>query len=425
MADEQALPVTGTNVDDQPTIEMPTVVLPATPTFDRRAVEAWFRRRGLPLFVRSDERGSRLLQRAVPAMVFLLVIDPITTLVTWLVNVPQAEFERRMTNTAYVFPLLALTVAGVVVPVLAGWLSSVLMRALPRRGRWVLARVVLVLNVAAVPLADWLTGLRHKLWLSLSINVGVTLLMLFFVWVGAGSILAWSLRKAIAELGTIGRMATTALPLLVLVVIFSFFATDVWQIAAALPRWRLWLVVALFAVLGVLFMATRLNQELRKMIDKVATHKVDDLAEVLGGTPLATAVAGRPIDGQPLGRRERANITLVLFVAQLLQILVLSVLVFGVLIALGALSMDPKVIDEWLGPGAARTEGTLFGAKLPLAAGLVQVSLFLAAFSGVYFAASAATDEHYREAFFEPLLADVRTSLAARQVYLARRPDAS
>ncbi len=424
MADERSL---ADLAGEAPTIEMPKVVAPATngAVFDRRAVEGWFRRRGLPLFVRGDERGSRLLQRAVPAMVFLLVIDPITTLVTRLVNVPEAEFERRMANTAYVFPLLALIVAGVVVPVLAGWGSSVLMRALPRRGRWVLARVVLLLNVAAVPLVDWSTGLRRKLWLSLSINFGVTLLMLLFVWVGAGSILAWSLRKAIGELGTVGRMATTALPLLVLVVIFSFFATDVWQIAAALPRWRLWLVVALFAVLGVLFMATRLNEELKKMIDKVSTDKVDDLAQVLGDTPLATAVTGPPIDGLPLGRRERANITLVLFVAQLLQILVLSVLVFLVLIALGALAMDAKVIDAWLGPGAARQEGTLFGAKLPLAAGLVQVSLFLAAFSGVYFAASAATDQHYREAFFEPLLADVRTSLAARQVYLARRGDAS
>lgn len=397
----------------------------ASGPFDRRAVEAWFRRRGLPLFVRSDERASRLLQRAVPALVFLLVIDPITTLVTWLVDVPPAEFERRMANTAYVFPLLALTVAGVVVPVLAGWLVSLWMRALPRRGRWVLARVVLVLNVVAVPLVDWSSGLRDNVWLSLTINLGVTLLMLFFVWVGAGSILAWSLRKAVAELGSVGRMATTALPLLVLVVIFSFFATDVWQIAAALPRWRLWLVVALFAVLGVLFMATRLNDELKKMIDKVATDRVDDLTQVLGHTPLADAIAGPPIQALPLSRRERANITLVLFVAQLLQILVLSVLVFCLLIALGALAIDSTVIDTWLGPGASRREGTLFGAKLPLSAGLVQVSLFLAAFSGVYFAASAATDENYRESFFDPLLADVRTSLAARQVYLARRPDAS
>jgi hypothetical protein len=393
--------------------------------FDRRAVEAWFRRRGLPLFVRSDERGSRLLQRATPALMFVLVIDPVLTLVTWLLDVPQAELERRMANTAYVFVLLALILAAVVVPVVAGWLVSLWMRVLSRRGRWLLARVVLLLNVVALPVIDWSTGLRDVLWLSLTINVGVTLLMLFFVWVGAGSILAWGLRKAFAELGSVGRMATKALPLLVLVVIFAFFSTEVWQIASELPRWRLWLVVALFGLLGVLFMAARLDEELKKMIDEVANDKVADLAHVLDETPLARSVAGPPIDALPLGRRERANITLVLFVAQLLQILVLSVLVFCVLIALGALAFEPGVIDSWLGEGKSKVPGTLFRIDLPLSAGLVQVSLFLAAFSGLYFAASAATDQHYREAFFEPLLADVRVSLAARQVYLARRPDAS
>lgn len=393
--------------------------------FDRRAVEAWFRRRGLPLFVRSDERGSRLLQRSVPALVFVLVMDPVLTLVTWLLNVSQDEFERRVANTAYVFVLLALIVAAVVVPVLAGWLASLWMRVLSRGGRWALARVVLLLSAVVLPVVDWWTGLRDRLWLSLTINVGVTLVMLFAVWAGAGSILAWGLRKAFAELGSVGRMATKALPLLVLVVIFAFFSAEMWQVAAELPRWRLWLVVALLAVLGVLFMAARLDEELKKMIDKVAGDKVDDLANVLGGTPLAGSVAGPPIDALPLGRRERANITLVLFLAQVLQIVVLSLLVFCVLIALGALAIEPSVIASWIGEDRAREAGRLFGITLPLPLGLVQVALFLGAFSGVYFAASAATDQHYREAFFEPLLADVRVSLAARQVYLARRDDAS
>lgn len=389
--------------------------------FDRRAVESWFRWRGLPLVVRSDERGSRLLQRAVPALVFVMVLDPLLTVVTRLLDVPEAELERRMANTAYVFVLLAVIVAAVVVPFLAGWASSRWMRALSRRGRWVLARVVLLLNVVALPLVEWWAGLRSQLWLSLTITVGVTLLMLFAVWVGAGSILAWGLRKAVAELGTVGRMATKALPLLVLVVIFAFFSTEMWQIADGLPRWRLWLVVALFAGLAVLFMAARLDEELRNMIDKVAGDKLDNLAGLLRNTPLAGAVDGPPIEPLPLGRRERANITLVLFVAQLLQILVLTVLVFCLLIALGALAINGPVIDAWLGDGQSKVQGTLFGVALPLSRGLVQVSLFLAAFSGLYFAASAATDQHYRDAFFEPLLDDVRVSLAARQVYLARR----
>jgi hypothetical protein len=393
--------------------------------FDRRAVESWFRWRGLPLVVRRDERGSRLLQRAVPALVFVMVIDPLITVVTRLLDVPEAELERRMANTAYVFLLLAVIVAALIVPLLAGWGSSRWMRALSRRGRWVLARVVLLLNVVALALAEVWAGLRSALWLSLTINIGVTLVMLFAVWVGAGSILAWGLRKAVAELGTVGRMATKALPLLVLVVIFAFFSTEMWQIADGLPRWRLWLVVAMFATLAVLFMAARLDEELRAMIDKVAGDKLGDLADMLRKTPLANAVDGPPIEPLPLGRRERANITLVLFVAQLLQILVLSVLVFCLLIALGALAISGPVIDAWLGAGYSKIQGTLFGVALPLPRGLVHVSLFLAAFSGLYFAATAATDQHYRDAFFEPLLDDVRVSLAARQVYLARRGEDS
>ncbi len=391
---------------------------------DRRATEAWFRRRGLPLVVRRDERGSRLLQRAVPALVFVLVNDPLLALVTWIIDVEDAEFARRMANTAYVLALLAAILVAVVVPILAGWGASVWMSRLGGRGRWVFARVVLVLNVVVLPLVETWAGLR-PMWVAFTIAGGVTLLMLFFVWVGAGSILAWGLRNAVSELGAVGRMATKALPLLVLVVIFAFFSTEMWQIAAELPRWRLWLVVALFAVLAVLFMAARLDEELRAMIDKVAGDRLDDLAGVLRGTPLAAVVDGESIAPVPLGRRERANITLVLFLAQLLQILVLSVLVFCVLIALGAIAISGPVIDSWLGDGAALRKGTLFGVSLPLSHGLVQVSLFLSAFSGLYFAASAATDQHYRESFFESLLADVRVSLAARQVYLARRGHAS
>ncbi|MDQ3787473.1 MAG: hypothetical protein M3422_09540, partial [Actinomycetota bacterium] len=307
----------------------------------------------------------------------------------------------------------------------AGWLASRWMRALSRRGRWVLARVVLLLNVVVLPLVEVWAGLRSQLWLSISITVGVTLVMLLAVWVGAGSIVAWGLRKAIAELGTVGRMATKALPLLVLVIIFAFFSTEMWQIADGLPRWRLWLVVAAFAVLAVLFMVVRLDEELRVMIDKVAAEKLGNLAGLLSGTPLASAVDGPPIAPLPLGRRERANITLVLFLAQLLQILVLSVLVFCLLIALGALAINGAVIDAWLGNGYSKIQGTLFGIALPLPRALVHVSLFLAAFSGLYFAASAATDDNYRVAFFEPLLDDVRVSLAARQVYLARRGEDS
>lgn len=396
------------------------------PELDRRAVEVWFRRRGLPLVVRRDMRGSALLQRATPALTFLLVNDPLASLIARLLDVSPTELERRVSNTAYVFALLAITIAALVAPVIAGWLVSRWLRTMDRGGRLLVATTVLVLTVVVLPVVESMTGLRSSLWLGLTINVGGTLVILFSVYAGAGSILAWGLRSAVSQLGAVGTLATRALPLLVLVVLFAFFSTEMWQLAEALPRWRLWLVVGLLGVLAVLFMAAMLGEELRAMAHRASTGAVPDLAEQLRGTPLEALAGGvgtadEPVRPLPLSRAERVNVTLVLFVAQALQIAVLALLVFCLFLALGALAVDKSVVDAWLGEGTFVDHGTLFGLELPISNALVQVSIFLAVVSGLYFTASAATDPHYRKAFFDPLIDDVRVSLAVRQVYLARR----
>ncbi|MPZ82065.1 MAG: hypothetical protein GEV28_17390 [Actinophytocola sp.] len=401
---------------------------PRPPEIDRRAVEAWFRRRGLPLVVRRDMRGSALLQRATPALTFLLVNDPLAALIAKLLDVPPAELERLLSNTAYVFALFAVTIATLVAPFVAGWLVAKWMRTMNRDGRLVLATIVLVLTVVVLPVVEWVTGLRSPLWLGLTINVGGTLLILFVVYVGAGSIAAWSLRSALSQLGAVGTLATRALPLLVLVVLFAFFATEMWQVAEALPRWRLWLVVGVLAVLAVLFMAAMLGEELRAMADRASAGRVPDLAAQLRGTPLEGLAAGaETADGQvrpqPLSRAERINVRVVLFVAQALQIVVLTLLVFCLFVGLGALAVDKSVVDTWLGEGKFLESGTFFNLELPVSKALVQVSIFLAVVSGLYFTASAATDPHYRKAFFDPLIDDVRVSLAVRQVYLAHKAD--
>jgi hypothetical protein len=395
------------------------------PQLDRRAVEAWFRRRGLPLVVRQDRRGSALLQRAIPALVFLLTVDPLLSLLAVLVDLPAGELERLLDNPALVVgQLVVVAVAALVLPTVLAWLATRWLRALDPAGRRALAVVVLVLNVLVLPVVDWVVGLRTYLWVSLAINVGATVVVLFAVYVGAGSILAWGLRHALRQLGTVGTMATRALPLLVLVVMFAFFSTEMWQIADALPRPQLWSVVALLAGLSVLFMIATQADELRAMTDRASSGRVD-LAGQLRDTPLRDLVTGdEPVRPQPLSRAERVNVTLVLFVAQALQIAVLALLVFVLFVVFGTLAIRESVVRDWLGGGELQ-EGRLFGVELPVSRALVQVSIFLSVFSGLYFTASAATDPHYRKAFFDPLLAEVRVSLAVRQVYLARRADAS
>jgi hypothetical protein len=292
------------------------------------------------------------------------------------------------------------------------------MRSLDRPGRLVLAGTVLVLVVPVLPVVESAVGLRSPLWLSLAINGGLTLFVLAGVYAGAGSILAWALRRAFNQLGKVGVMATQALPLLVLVVLFAFFSTEMWQIADALPRRQLWFVVASLSALSVLFMIATLRDELRGMVDEASTGLLPALPARLADL----AVESGP-DAVRLSRRERVNLMLVLFLAQALQIALLAVLVFCLFIGLGELAVEDEVIISWLGEEAFEQTGTLFGVHLLLPNALVQLAIFLAAFSGLYFTASVATDPLYRKAFFEPLIAEVRVSLAVRQAYLARHAD--
>jgi hypothetical protein len=391
---------------------------------DRRAVEAWFRRRGLPLIIRRRLRGGRLLQRSTPALVFLLVVDPLLSGLDHLVNFDDRTFEQRIDNPGFVVGLLALTVASVVVPVLAGALVSRLMRGMPEPAQRTVAWTAVVLTVVALPLTERLTGLRSGLWTPLLIDVLSVPVLLLLVHVGAGSIVAWALRSAVRQLGAVGMLASRALPLLMLVVLFSFFGTEVWQVADALPRWRLWLVIAFLGVLAVLFISSVLTEELREMVGTMHASQVSHLLEHVAGTPLADLVdEDQPRIQHPLARSERVNIVLVLFLAQALQIVVFSVLVFALFMVFGALTVRQSVVAAWV--GRQPTTGVLFGIELPVSNALVQVSLFLAVFSGLYFAASAATDPHYRKSFFDPLIAEVRLCLSAREVYLARWPTAA
>jgi hypothetical protein len=92
--------------------------------------------------------------------------------------------------------------------------------------------------------------------------------------------------------------------------------------------------------------------------------------------------------------------------------------VFWFFVVFGLISVDKSVMETWLGHPPS-TSGTLFTLPLPgISDELIRVSLFLAGFSGMYFAASIATDSTYRTSFFDPLMADVAMSLAARDVYL-------
>jgi hypothetical protein len=258
-----------------------------------------------------------------------------------------------------------------------------------------------VLNDSAL----WTTILGHL------VEVG---LLLGLTAVGVGSIFGWALRAAVRQLQGVEAMTSRAMPLLLLVTTFGFFTAEIWQSAGQIPRGQFWLILGFFAVLGVLFLRSVFTVELREL------SSGDGWRDRVGALPgeLLAATTATPESAPPLTRLERANMLLILLFTQLLQALVFAMLVFFAFVVLGKLTVPDSAIKSWVSHDP--TPGDLFGVQVPLASELVQVCLFIAAFSMLYFLAAIVTDAAQRRTFFDPVLEHLEVSLAGRAVYLAR-----
>ena len=288
-------------------------------------------------------------------------------------------------------------------------------RAALRPGRTLplLVAVVVVAVAAGVGLA----------WFSDEISAGPALLLaivlLAATWYAlvalrARPIVGWALSQTSGSVRLLLPMTTRALPLLLLAITFLFINTEMWQVGGNLTVGSLWLVVLLFAILAVGFLFVRLPEE----VDRADDH-VDDafLLRTCAKTPLAGACRelvddpdADPASYAEVTGYERWNLILVLMVVQVLQVLLLSVMVFAFLMLFGALIMTDTVLDGWQTPNPFNPSRAL-----------VQVSTFLAAFSGLYLTVSTVTDDKYREQFFGSVERELERAVGVRAVYLALR----
>jgi hypothetical protein len=257
---------------------------------------------------------------------------------------------------------------------------------------------------AAVVTACWLAG-------ALAAGYALTALR-------AGSIAIWAARRALGDLGLVVPLVTRALPLLLLFTTFLFINTEVWQVASALDRSLLWATVLLFSAVAVGFLLGQLPEEVRKVITQVTDD--DGLADACQDTPFEQAARelGERIDDVPLSSRQRVNLLLVLLIAQAVQVLLLAVAVFGFFLAFGLVAIGDDIIKTWT--GADPTGLTLWGRFAvggPVSNELFQVSVFLAAFSGLYFTVYAVSDATYREQFFTRISRDLERAIGVRAVY--------
>jgi hypothetical protein len=388
----------------------------------RDAAEEWFRRRGLPLVIHGSTRGRDLIARTVPALVFLIVLAVIGVLLVRSID-PDAEGagdEAALEPAEGMLVLVAAVVVAAVLylalPGLFAWLARKALRGRSRRVQLVAGGITIAVAVTLVPALAAGDG-DDSFLVGVVVAATTVAVVLLLARCGVGAILVWAVRKAAQQINSIGTMASRVLPLLLLVVMFAFFTGELWQAADALSRRQLWIVVAFLGLLAAGFMATTFSDEFPAL--RAASRARTDLQTRLQATPLAGSATAA--EHTPLSRAEQLNLVLVLFLAQAVQVVAFAGVVFVFFVLFGVLMITPGVQATYLGvphPAGA----TVLGLPFPVSNALFQVSLFLAAFSGLYFTASKTTDERYRKAFFDPLIDEIALSLAARNVYRERWP---
>lgn len=398
----------------------------APPPEDRRhiEIEEWFLRRGMPTVMRAPASLQRLLLRAVPLLLAYTVIFLTITGADLALREIDPEVFRTFEDPATILPrwYLVTLATGGIIGLVTGIVANRIIRRRPLgdptlRSLSLAAPLVVVL----LPLLDLTYGSIEDVLGDLVGNMIVIVATLVVIRSGLGAVFAWSVRQALAQGSALSSMAARALPMIVLVTLFAFLSEGMWRVSGALSRNELWLVVTILLGIAVVFIWTVIRGEMRQLMENPRCSPEEILAQ---GFP-AEAIDLAPTTIVPpvkFRKRERANALFILFVAQALQVGSLVILVFVFFCVFGAITVPGSVIEVWT--GHAPTTGTLMGVRLPVWHELIQTSLFLAAFSAVNFAASSVTDPLYRQNFFEPILSNMRVTLAARNLYRASLPDA-
>ncbi len=248
------------------------------------------------------------------------------------------------------------------------------------------------------------------------------LLVLGYGWtrLRMGVMARWALRRTLGSLGLMFPLLTRALPLLLLFMTFLFINAEVWQVASDMDRGVLWIAVLLFVTVATGFLLVRLPEEVRAV-----EHDVDRerLASCCVGTPLEQLATSLPPGATPasLPRLQRANLVLVLLISQGVQVLLLSLTVFAFFLVFGTVAISDDVVRAWVGQGPTNLPS--LGRWVPVSNELFQVSVFLAAFAGLYFTVYAVTDANYREQFFTSISRELEEAIGVHTVYEELRSD--
>ena len=281
----------------------------------------------------------------------------------------------------------------------------------------------------ALPIAPVAIGASGNPLVAVMVNTAINLALLgaaFLVtrW-GLVPMSIWALGRMLAEIGGVARLALKTLPLVLVFSAFIFLNAEMWQVAHDLTLVGFLGVVVLVVGLGGAFVGASTR---RIGLDLENFASWDEVDALCGGTPVGDR---GPVDGARgspdvrLGARGRGNLTLRLFVALSMRILIVAALTTAFYLVFGLLTVRESTVLQWTTVGELVTSRDwvvrvdVAGNTYVFTRQLVVVAAFIGLIAGLQFTVQLVTDSTYREEFTTEMTHDARCALAVRARYLA------
>ena len=331
----------------------------------RRDIERWFIRRGLPHFIEGYDARRDVFTRSIPALIAAYLLGGFTAL----------DIERWTATRNVV------VAAGVIVLAVATWAVANTVRRHPLLERpQKVGTAELVVFVIGPSVPSLLFGHQWgDAFQAVLAGLGVLVVIYLATSYAVVPLLRWALDRLTDLLAALGGLVARALPLLLLIVTFSFLSAEVWEMAGTLPMVIYPFVVGVFMVAGAGFLISRLPSE----IGSVGRFEAwSDVEAYLTGTPAEGCPL--PAEGTPppaeLTRRQWVNLALVSLFTQGVQITLVALTMGMFLTVFGLFAVNETTVAHWTGRDGTEVwfRFALGGHDLVLTPSLLQVAGFLA-----------------------------------------------
>ncbi len=373
----------------------------------RSDIERWFGRRGVPQLIEGYRTEASMDRRAAPFISLWLVVG---TIREWGTR-PDWPLGWNLAGTAATLGWMV--IAWAIVGRLRGRPITRPLR------RFDVFDVVAIGLLPAVPAAVIDGSAVEAVTATLGALTGIGVI---YVIIGFGliEIGGWAIQRLWAQLTEIAALITRTLPLLLILVVFLLFAAEIWEVAHAMSAAELGIVLLLLLLVAALLVVTTFRRELVTLesVSDPATLAADAAETPVASFALEAAAAGRRMAPPKLSLVERANLTLLVAIPQLVQALAVALVVGTFLSVVALVAIPASVQTGWIGePARVLMQFELLGEARSVSAELLIVGAILGGIVGLYFGGLAITDPTFRTEQFDRAVAEVRQLLAARAVY--------